>query len=160
MNTYRWVRIWKIYLAEILIVLFKEIWCRVQICPLAFKEILIRAETKRNFFHRRGISNSKGNLGGNVFNLFSKQTFSQRCDGSKLRELIDIHGKSWTNFSHIHLDRNLTASITALRGKSAKGFLEIRCISYPQVVVILYHIKGFFSFCRGSVLVLYNLSQL
>ena len=34
---------------------------------------------------------------------------------SKLRELIDIHGKSWTNFSHIHLDRNLTASITPQR---------------------------------------------
>ena len=53
---------------------------------------------------------------------------------SKLRELIDIHGKSWTNFSHIHLDRNLTASITALRGKSAKGFFGNMLLSQPSYV--------------------------
>ena len=82
---------------------------------------------------------------------------------SKLRELIDIHGKSWTNFSHIHLDRNLTASITPQQKKCKRIFgnkVNVIPSNVKAINLKLKHTKGFSSFCRGSVLVLYNLCQL
>ena len=101
----------------------------------------------------------KGQSGRNVFNLFSKQTFSQRCDEASWENSLIFMENPELIFP-TSTSTGILPHLSPLSTKSAKGFLEIRCISYPQVVVILYHIKGFFSFCRGSVLVLYNLSQL